>query len=254
MKVILHGCNGKMGRVLAKLLKEDPEIEIVAGIDHNPDKYVNTFPVYGQASACKEKGDVIVDFSHHSALPALIDYCVSSKTPLVTATTGLSGDDFSKLVDSAKVVPIFHSANMSVGINLVTDLVARAGKTLGTSFDIEVIEKHHNKKVDSPSGTAFMLVNAINDAFENNKEFIYGRHGKTDVRKDTHIGIHAVRGGTIVGEHTVIFAGPDEIIEITHTALSKDIFALGAIRAAKFITQQKPGFYNMNSIIQEQPI
>lgn len=251
MKVILHGCNGKMGRVLVKLLKEDPEVEIVAGIDHHPEKYLNTFPVYGQASACKEKGDVIIDFSHHSALPALIDHCFDTKTPLVTATTGVSGEDFTKLVDCSKSVPIFYSANMSVGINLLTDLVARAGKTLGTDFDIEVIEKHHNKKVDSPSGTAFMLVNAINEAFQNNKEYIYGRHGKTDERKDTHIGIHAVRGGTIVGEHTVIFAGPDEIIEITHTALSKDIFGLGAIRAAKFIVKQTPGFYNMNSIIHE---
>lgn len=249
MKVILHGCNGKMGRVLVKLMKEDPEIEITAGIDKEPAKYTNDFPVYAQAALCKEKGDVVIDFSHHSALPQLIDYCLATKTPLVTATTGLSGEDMARLAEASKSIPVFHSANMSVGINLMTDLVSRVGKALGTAFDIEIVEKHHNKKVDSPSGTAYMLANAINAAFDNNKEYIYGRQGKADIRKDTHVGIHAIRGGTIVGEHTVIFAGPDEIIEITHTALSKDIFGLGAIKAAKFLTKQPSGFYNMNDII-----
>lgn len=250
IKVIVNGCNGKMGSVLIKLLTQEKEMEIVAGIDKNISKYNSIFPVYSHISECLEKGDIVIDFSHYSALPDLIDYCVNTKTPLLTATTGVNGDITTKLIDAAKQIPIFQTANMAVGVNVITQLAQQASKTLGNTFDIEIIEAHHNKKVDSPSGTAYMIANAINEVLENRMEFIYGRHGKADIRKSTDIGIHAIRGGTIPGEHTIIFAGPDEIIQIKHTALSKDIFALGAIKATKFLVLQKNGFYNMNDILE----
>lgn len=250
IRVILNGCNGKMGRVLAKLINEEKNMEIVAGIDRETDKFKNTFPVYCNIFSCLEKGDVLIDFSHPSTVKNTIAFCVETKTPIVTATTGLSGEETALFVEASKKIPIFQSSNMSVGVSVIIDLAAQAAKALGNTFDIEIIEKHHNKKVDSPSGTAYMIANALNDAFQQKKEYVYGRHGKEDQRTENHIGIHAVRGGTIVGEHTVIFAGPDEIIELKHTALSKDIFALGAIRAAKFILNQKNGYYNMNDLIK----
>ncbi|MBF8984863.1 4-hydroxy-tetrahydrodipicolinate reductase [Lutibacter sp. B2] len=250
INVIVHGLNGKMGKVLARLLQEDTETKIIAGIDKNIDSNAYSFPVYEKASECIEKGDVVIDFSHHSALKDIVNYCVNTKTSLVTATTGLSGEDTSILLDASKKIPVFHSGNMSLGINVLIDLAKSASKAFGDNFDIEIIEKHHNQKVDSPSGTAYMIANEINDVFNNNKDFVYGRHGKNDNRKNTDIGIHAIRGGSISGEHTVLFAGKDEIIEIKHTALSKDIFALGAIKAAKFLSKQQNGFYNMNDMIK----
>lgn len=250
IRVILNGCNGKMGRVLAKLINEEKNMEVVAGIDREVDKFENTFPVYSNIFSCLEKGDVLIDFSHPSTIKNTLDFCVETKTPIVTATTGLSGEETALFVEASKSIPVFQSSNMAVGISVIIDLAAQAAKALGNTFDIEIIEKHHNKKVDSPSGTAYMIANALNETFQQKKEYVYGRHGKEDQRTENHIGIHAVRGGTIVGEHTVIFAGPDEIIEIKHTALSKDIFALGAIRAAKFILNQKNGYYNMNDLIK----
>ena len=250
IKVIVHGCNGKMGNVLVKLLSQEKDMEIVAGIDKSVSNSNYRFPVYSQASDCIEKGDIVIDFSHYSALPALIDYCVGTKTPLLTATTGVGGDITAKLIDASKEIPVFQTANMSLGVNVITKLAQQAAKVLSDPFDIEIIEAHHNKKVDSPSGTAYMIAKAINESLDNKMEFIYGRHGKADTRKSTDIGIHAIRGGTIPGEHTIIFAGPDEIVEIKHSALSKDIFALGAIRAARFLVNQGTGFYNMNDILK----
>lgn len=251
-KVIVHGCHGKMGKVLVRLLNQEKDIEIVAGIDRfaENNNTASDFPVYAHAAECSEKGDIVIDFSHFSALPDLIDYCVSTKTPLLTATTGISGDNITKLINASQTIPVFQTGNFSVGVNIITKLAQDVAKTLDTSFDIEVMEAHHNKKVDSPSGTAFMIAEAINKSLGNKMEYVYGRHGKEDERKSTDIGIHAIRGGTISGQHTVMFAGPDEIIEIKHTALSKDIFALGAIRAAKFLVNQDKGFYNMNDILE----
>lgn len=250
IRVILNGCNGKMGRVLTKLINEEKDMEVVAGIDRESDRFENAFPVYSNILSCLEKGDVLIDFSHPSSMRDTLSFCVETKTPIVTATTGLSGEEMTLFVEASKSIPVFQSSNMSVGVNVIIDLAAQAANALGNTFDIEIIEKHHNKKVDSPSGTAFMIANALNETFEQKKEYVYGRHGNEDKRTENHIGIHAVRGGTIVGEHTVIFAGPDEIIEIKHTALSKDIFALGAIRAAKFIAGRKNGYYNMKDLIR----
>ena len=250
IRVIVNGCNGKMGSVLVKLLNQEKNMEVVAGVDRDVSHCDTTFPVYSHIGNCLEKGDVLIDFSHFSALPDLIDYCVSTKTPLLTATTGVNGDITAKLINATREIPVFQTANMSLGVNIVTKLAQDVVKTLGTSFDIEIIESHHNKKVDSPSGTAYMIAKAINESLSNKMEYVYGRHGKEDTRKSTDIGIHAIRGGTISGEHTIIFAGNDEIIEIKHTALSKDIFALGAIRAAKYLVQQGKGFYNMNDILE----
>lgn len=250
IKVIVHGMNGKMGKVLTRLLQEDKETKIVAGIDKHIDSNSHAFPVYEKASQCNEKADVVIDFSHHSAMNNIIKYCMDTKTAIVTATTGLDGEDMKCLLNASNEIPLFHSGNMSLGINVLIDLAKSASKAFGDSFDIEIIEKHHNQKVDSPSGTAYMIANEINEVFNNNKDFVYGRHGKSDNRKPADIGIHAIRGGSIVGEHTVIFAGKDEIIEVKHTALSKDIFALGAIKAAKFLVQKENGFYNMNDMIK----
>ncbi|WZL74468.1 4-hydroxy-tetrahydrodipicolinate reductase [Clostridiaceae bacterium 35-E11] len=249
IKIIISGCNGKMGKVLAKITADQKDLSVVAGIDKNAEGYAHPFPVYADASACKEKADVLIDFSHHSALPDLITYCLCTKTPLVVATTGLDEEISKNLLDASNSIPIFQTGNMSLGINVLTGLAKKATQALGDTFDIEIIEKHHNQKVDAPSGTAYLIANGINEVVEDRKEFVYGRHGKAAVRKNTDIGIHAIRGGTIAGEHTVIFAGPDEIIEIKHTALSKDIFALGAIKAARFLANQTTGFYNMNDIL-----
>lgn len=249
VKVIISGCNGKMGKVLAKVLADQKDLSIVAGIDKNVEGRPHPFPVYADVSSCKEKADVLIDFSHYSALPGLIQYCLETKTPLVVATTGLDEEVLKSLLDASHSIPVFQTGNMSLGINVLTDLAKKATQALGDTFDIEIIEKHHNQKLDAPSGTAYLIANGINEAAKDQKEFVYGRHGKADARKNTDIGIHAIRGGTIVGEHTVIFAGPDEIIEIKHTALSKNIFALGAIKAAKFLVNQENGFYNMNDIL-----
>lgn len=248
LKIILHGCNGKMGKVLQQMIKEDPGFEIIAGIDKNIDG-PNPFKLYTSPLDCEHKADVIIDFSHHSAIPDLIKYCIMSKTPVVVCTTALSECDLNLIKEASEIIPVFHSFNMSLGINAIAKSLKDMVPLLEDDFNIEIIEKHHNKKVDSPSGTAFLLADTINDACKIRKNYIYGRHGKADECKITDLGIHAVRGGTIPGEHIVIFAGPDEIIEIKHTALSKNIFASGALKAAKFLATAEKGLYTMTDLI-----
>lgn len=245
LKVIINGCSGKMGRVLAKCVIEDPELELICGVSPNNTDNLN-FKTYTNFNDIKEVADVIIDFSHHSALSEVLRYSVDTKTPLVIATTGYNDDELNKIYEASKVIPLFHSYNMSLGVNILLRLVKQAAKVLN-DFDIEVIEKHHNKKVDAPSGTAVMIANAIKEVLPN-VENNYGRYGREAKRKENEIGIHAIRGGTIVGEHDVIFAGHDEIVEIKHTAQSKDIFAKGSIVAAKFLVSQKPGYYNMDNM------
>ncbi|QJA10095.1 4-hydroxy-tetrahydrodipicolinate reductase [Romboutsia sp. CE17] len=245
LKVIINGCSGKMGRVLAKCVIEDPELELICGVSSNNTDDLN-FKTYTNFNDIKEVADVIIDFSHHSALNEVLRYSVDTKTPLVIATTGYNDDELNKIYEASKVIPLFHSYNMSLGVNILLRLVKQAAKVLN-DFDIEVIEKHHNKKVDAPSGTAVMIANAIKEVLPN-VENNYGRYGREAKRKENEIGIHAIRGGTIVGEHDVIFAGHDEIVEIKHTAQSKDIFAKGSIVAAKFLVSQKPGYYNMDNM------
>ncbi len=245
LKVIINGCSGKMGRVLSKCVIDDSDLELVCGISPDNTEDLN-FKTYSNFDNIIEKADVVIDFSHHSALDSVLDYCLKTKTPLVIATTGYNNEELEKIYDASKTIPLLHSYNMSLGINLLLRLVKEASKILNT-FDIEIIEKHHNKKVDAPSGTAVMIANTIKNVLPN-IENNYGRYGRNAKRKENEIGIHAVRGGTIVGEHDVIFAGHDEVVEIKHTAHSKDIFAKGSIVAAKFIVNQNPGYYNMDNI------
>ncbi|HHY83141.1 MAG TPA: 4-hydroxy-tetrahydrodipicolinate reductase [Clostridiales bacterium] len=250
IKMILHGCNGRMGQVVAAAAAADPEIEIAAGVDRYPGIKENPFPVYDDISKVTEQADVILDFSAPSALPGLLEHAEKTSTPLVIATTGLSPQDLEEIRSKSKTTAIFQAANMSIGINLMYELVKKAAAVLGGQFDIEIIEKHHNQKADAPSGTAYSLADAINEVFTGSRQYVYGRHSKTAKRTKDEIGIHAVRGGTIAGEHSVIFAGPDEILEIKHTANSRNIFALGALTAVKFMAGKKAGLYSMKDALQ----
>ncbi|SKC43366.1 4-hydroxy-tetrahydrodipicolinate reductase [Maledivibacter halophilus] len=249
IKVLLCGCNGSMGKVVTDLVNEESQMNIVAGIDKNKNNQYN-YPIFSSFDECNIESDVIIDFSHHSMTSDLIDYCVKSKTPAVICTTGLEDTVIEKINSASKEVSLFRSGNMSLGVNLIMDLAKKAAKILKDNFDIEIIEKHHNKKVDAPSGTAYMIADSINEELSNSKDFTFGRHGRSSKRQKSEIGIHAVRGGTIVGEHSVIYAGPDEIIEIKHSAMSKKVFASGAISAAKFLITKEKGLYNMDDILK----
>ena len=246
MKVIINGYSGTMGHVLTKCVADDEELELVAGI--SPKHHdVDGFNTYSSFADVKEDSDVVIDFSNPLALDGILEYCLKTKTPVVLATTGYNDEEMEKIHEAAKQIPVFLSFNMSLGVNILLKLVKEAAKNLA-NFDIEIIEKHHNKKVDSPSGTAVMIANAVKEIREQS-EFIYGRHGRTGKRQQNEVGIHAVRGGTIVGEHSAIFAGNDEILEINHSARSKNVFAEGAIAAAKYLVNQEPGFYNMDDML-----
>ena len=246
MKVIINGYSATMGQVLTKCVAYDEELELVAG--SSPKHHdVDGFNTYSSFADVKEDSDVVIDFSNPLALDGILEYCLKTKTPVVLATTGYNDEEMEKIHEAAKQIPVFLSFNMSLGVNILLKLVKEAAKNLA-NFDIEIIEKHHNKKVDSPSGTAVMIANAGKEIREQS-EFIYGRHGRTGKRQQNEVGIHAVRGGTIVGEHSAIFAGNDEILEINHSARSKNVFAEGAIAAAKYLVNQEPGFYNMDDML-----
>lgn len=250
IKVLLSGCNGRMGQVITRISANFPQIVIAAGVDLNTS--INSpYPVFQNIWDCNVKTDVIIDFSNPNAFENVVAYAVENKIPLVMATTGLSQSQKKQLEETSKTIPVFFSANMSLGVNLVIDLVKKAVKVLENNFDIEIIEKHHNQKIDAPSGTALAIADAINEASNNNYEYVYDRHSRRKKRSQKEIGIHAVRGGTIVGEHTVVFAGNEEIIEINHIAMSREIFASGALRSAAYITQKQPGLYSMNDLISE---
>ena len=247
MKVIINGYSGTMGQVLTKCILADEELELVAGVSpvhHDPN---DQFSTYSSFAEVKEEADVVIDFSNPLALDGILEYCLNTKTPVVLATTGYNDEEMAKIHEAAKQIPVFLSFNMSLGVNILLKLVKEAAKNLD-GFDIEIIEKHHNKKVDAPSGTAVMIANAVKEVREQS-EFIYGRHGRTGKRQQNEVGIHAIRGGTIVGEHSAIFAGNDEILEINHSARSKNVFAEGAIAAAKYLVNQDPGFYNMDDML-----
>lgn len=245
LRIIINGYSGSMGKVLTKCANEDSELEIVCG--SSKDDLDVPFKTYHKMSEVEESADVIIDFSHHSTIDDTLSYAIKTKTPLVIATTGFNDEELEKIKESSNIIPIFHSSNMSLGVNVLIKLVKEAAKALN-GFDIEIIEKHHNKKLDAPSGTAVMIANGVKEVLPDS-EYIYGRHGRSDKRSSNEIGIHAIRGGTIVGEHTTIFAGHDEVVEIKHSAQSKDIFAKGAIAAAKFLVKQEAGYYNMNNML-----
>ncbi len=249
MKVIISGIQGKMGDHVLEALQQQAAMVVVAGIDRTDDGSW-TFPVYTDWASVAEKADVIIDFSHHSAVNALLDYSEATGTPAVICTTGLSEAQIQRIGNLSATVPLLRSGNMSVGVNLLLDLVARAAQTLYADYDIEIIEKHHHRKVDAPSGTALMLAQAAKDAVPEPREYSYGRQGTDCKRRPEEIGIHAVRGGTIVGEHSVLFAGNDEVIEISHTALSRGVFAGGAVRAAAWLMNQAPGLYSMKDVLK----
>ncbi|MBE7051079.1 MAG: 4-hydroxy-tetrahydrodipicolinate reductase [Ruminococcaceae bacterium] len=250
INIALFGCNGKMGQVIANILNTDSDAKIAFGFDINCETK-NSFPVYDDIRNIKEKADVVIDFSHPASLSKIIEYCKESKVPAVIATTGLSDKQLADIEELSKSLAVFRSANMSLGINLLINLVKKAASILEGKFDIEVIEKHHNQKIDAPSGTALMIADAISDTLTEKPEYVYDRHSVRKKRSKNEIGLHAVRGGTIVGEHEVIFAGNDEIVEIKHTAMSKEVFAEGAIKAAKFLIGKPAGMYNMAQLIEE---
>ena len=248
--IIISGCNGKMGHVIANCIATREDCRVVAGIDCVAEQYAD-FPVYATASEVKEQADVIIDFSHPSALDGLLEYCRLHPTALVLSTTGYSADQINQIKADASTIPIFFSFNMSLGINLLAELAKKATAVLGGQFDIEIVEKHHNQKIDAPSGTALMLADAINSVSDEKFQYVYDRHSQRKKRSQSEIGIHSIRGGTIVGEHDIIFAGRDEIITLSHTAMSKEIFAVGAVNAAVFMSGKAPGLYDMGHMLGE---
>ena len=251
MKIIICGCNGKMGKAIAKATQSHDGCEIVAGVDKIID-FQASFPIYNSINNVKEKADVIIDFSHPSALSSILDYSKKANTPAVLCTTGFSDEQVEQIKSVSKSMPIFYSRNMSLGINLLIELAKKATEILEKDFDIEIIEKHHNQKIDAPSGTALMIAEEISQTCENRKNFVYDRSSTRKAREKSEIGIHSLRGGTIPGDHEVIFAGNKEIITISHHAESRDIFANGALKAAYFIKDKPAGFYTMKDVINNQ--
>ncbi|MDF2533336.1 MAG: 4-hydroxy-tetrahydrodipicolinate reductase [Clostridia bacterium] len=251
INILMSGCNGKMGQVITKLAANFDNIIIAAGISRQSDKISNSYPVYTDYKDIKEKIDVVIDFSNPEAIPELLEFCKTNETALVLATTGLSPDDYQKVKQTAEIVPVFMSANMSLGINVLIELATTAASKLGFGYDIEILEKHHNEKKDAPSGTALMIANEINEQLDHTMDFVYDRSQTREKRKNSEIGISAIRGGTIPGEHSVFFAGKDEIVEIKHTALSRDIFGMGALKAAVYVADKKSGLYDMKSMLKE---
>lgn len=249
VRIIMHGCNGKMGQVITGLVADDPNAQIVAGIDI-ADNRDNGYPVFTDIKKCDVAADVIVDFAAAAAVDALLDYSVEKQIPVVLCTTGLSDEQLARVKESSKKVAILKSANMSLGINTLMKLLKDATNVFAPAgYDIEIVEKHHNQKVDAPSGTAIALADSINEARGGEYEYVYDRSQVRKKRDKKEIGISAVRGGTIVGEHEVIFAGIDEVIEFKHTAYSKSVFAKGAVEAAKFLAGKPAGMYDMADVI-----
>ncbi len=249
--IILRGCNGKMGQVITDIVEADENAVIVGGVDIYQNR-VNKYPVYQSFTKCNVKADVIIDFSSPNNMEEMLEFAVKRGVGIILCTTGLSKEQQAAVDEASSVIPIFQSANMSMGINLISLLLKQAAAVLADAgFDIEIVEKHHNKKVDAPSGTALALADAMNEALNQEYEYKYDRSQERVPRAKKEIGISAVRGGTIVGEHEVIFAGTDEVIEIKHTAYSKAIFAKGAVQAAKYLPGKDPGKYSMSDIMNQ---
>lgn len=249
INVIMHGCNGRMGQMISHIAAEDEEIKIVAGIDIY-DEQKNDYPVFKSIADCNIEADAVIDFGAAAAIDGLLDWCVEKQMPVVVCTTGLSEEQLSKLNGAGKKIAILRSANMSLGINMLMKLLQEAANILAPAgFDIEIVEKHHKMKVDAPSGTAIALADAINEARGNEYAYVYDRSGVRQKRGGKELGISAVRGGSIVGEHEIIFAGQDEVITFTHTAYSRALFGKGAVQAAKFLKGKPAGLYTMGDVI-----
>lgn len=249
IKIIMHGCNGHMGQVISEIVENDESSKIVAGIDlYNVQK--NDYPVFKTFTECTVEADVIIDFATAKATDELLDYCISKNVPVVLCTTGLSEEQLERIKEDSTKVAILKSANMSLGVNTLLKLLQDATKVFAPAgYDIEIIEKHHNQKVDAPSGTALAIADSINEVLDNQYEYKYDRSQERKKREKNEIGISVVRGGTIVGEHEVLFAGTDEVIEFKHTAYSKAVFGKGAVEAAKFLAGKEAGLYNMSDVI-----
>ncbi len=249
-KMIMHGCNGRMGRAIVELTLSDPDIEVVAGVDaYGENNY--DFPVFDSLDKCDVQADVVVDFSNASAVEGLLKACSEKKLPVVLCTTGLSDEQLELMKNTSRDIAVLKSANMSVGINTLLKVLSEISPMLAAAgFDIEIVEKHHNQKLDSPSGTALALADSINDSLEEKYDYVYDRSTRREKRPKKEIGISAVRGGTIVGDHDVIFAGTDEVITLSHRAYSRTVFGKGAIEAAKFLSGKGSGMYDMSDVIK----
>jgi len=257
-RIIVCGCFGRMGSAVCRLAAINPKIETVAGVDIMSPGGGLAFPIYTDITQCETPADAIISFCPPSAVAdtlTILDYCIKKQIPLVQCTTGLPAEVMITTKRSAEKVAVFQSANMSLGINLLANILSRTAKLLyDTGFDTEIVEKHHNKKLDAPSGTAYILADAINDSLGQKMTYTNDRSQNRSERKREEIGIHAIRGGTIVGEHNIIFAGKDEVIELTHIAQSRDVFAVGALKAAQFIKDKPPGYYGMQDLINSVPM
>ena len=250
VKMIMHGCNGRMGHVIVDLCKEDQEIQVVAGVDAFGENTYD-FPVFKSLSECNVDADVIVDFSNASAVDGLLDYCVAKAIPVVLCSTGLSAEQLDKVKEASAKVAVLKSANMSVGVNVLIKVLKEVSPLFAAAgFDIEIVEKHHNQKLDAPSGTAIALADTINESLNNEYEYVNDRSTRREKRPVKEIGISAVRGGTIVGDHDVIFAGHDEVVTLSHRAYSRAIFGKGAIQAAKFLAGKSAGMYDMSDVLK----
>lgn len=248
-KIIMHGCNGRMGQTITKLVTEDENATIVAGIDAY-DGIKNDYPVFTNIEECNVEADVVIDFSNASAIDNLLKYCKEKKLPVVLCSTGLSEEQIKNVHETSSEIAVLKSGNMSLGINTVMKMLSGVSKLLSDAgYDIEIVERHHNQKLDAPSGTALMLADVINEQLNSEFNYVYDRSQKREKREKKEIGISAVRGGTIVGDHEIIFAGPDEVIEIKHRAYSRGVFGKGAIEAAKFLKGKKSGFFDMSDVI-----
>ena len=249
VSIIMHGCNGKMGRIITGLISEDQDVTVAAGVD-TQDQGQNPFPVFNNIKECTVKADVVIDFSTASAVDDLLEYCIKEQTPCVLCTTGLSQQQLDKVQEASGKVAVLKSANMSLGINMLMKLLKEAAAILAPAgFDVEIVEKHHRMKLDAPSGTALALGDSINQVFDGEYEYVYDRSQRRQKRPVKEIGYSAVRGGTIVGEHDVIFAGADEVVTFSHTAYSRAVFGKGAIQAAKFLKGKSAGLYDMSHVI-----
>lgn len=248
-QIILCGCNGKMGAAVQNFVEQREDCTIVAGVDISGNGN-GLFPVYDSLDKVRESAQVVIDFSHPTTLPSILEYCRAHHgVAAVLCTTGYSAQETKEIEEAAKELPLFYSRNMSLGVNLLIELAKKAEAVLGDAFDVEIVEMHHNQKIDAPSGTALMIADAINQVRDDSMSYVYDRHSQRKKREKKEIGLHSVRGGTIVGEHQVIFAGQSEVITLSHSAQSKELFAAGAVNAAVFMAGKGSGLYNMSHLI-----
>lgn len=249
-KILLSGCNGRMGKAISEMCIKNPETVITVGVDIFTEQRYN-YPVYEKFEAVSEEVDVVIDFSNPKTLPSILDYCLKNNKPVVLCTTGYSEKDLALIARAEEKIPVFRSGNMSLGINVLMLLAKRAGEILSETFDVEIIEHHHNQKLDAPSGTAIMLADAVESALDYKATRVYDRHSVRAKRAKTEMGIHSIRGGTIVGEHEVIFAGENETVTLKHSAQSREVFASGAIKAAVFLSSvERAGEYSMDDLVK----